>query len=258
MEKREHRRWKTEIALTVFGLVFGTVFGGIISFFSYREAIKQTELSQINSSPYFEISAVMDGDKQTGYVIENSGGYIQSANVTLKSVINTYVRNFGGDDFYFEFETLSKSYADLKDTDIVLDFHSGHFGMGNWEDWDQSLAGKLSNKLGDRDIRAAIYYLEFLELQYLDKNRGQHSEQYMIGIDESGKMLLWPVPPEFMAIADQINIDFSKDIDTYEKDFKKQVGTSGGGGASRWFGHEDAFVQNIVEILEAYIAEFNA
>ena len=232
-------------------------FGSYVSHLSYRETAKQTELSQINSSPYFEITAVMDGDKQTGYVIENSGGYIQSANVTLKSVINTYVRNFGGEDFYFEFQNLSKSYADLKDTDIVVDLHESNLGMKNWKNPDEGAAGEISKDLAERDIFANIYYMEFLELQYLDKNRELHNEQYMIGVNKSGELLLLPVPPEIALITNQINAEYSRDIETYENSFKRKVGSSGGASSPfRGTVTYDYFVYGVVETLENYKAEF--
>lgn len=236
-----------EIAISFFA---GIVVAGIATF----AAFKANDISMMNTAPYFSISPIVESGKQTGYLINNDGGYIQNASVTLKNYILVQVR-ISGEIFYFPYETIIRNYSDLEDNEIIIEFDDFSFGISNWNNGLYDIPSNIVQNLDFRNIDSYVYYVELLELRYLDINREVKNEQYFIVLNDETISISLATDEHI----DNIDIHTYSDVRGTVVDIDElatiQVGHSGTGGAGREFGRSTVFVSSVVDVIEEHIRD---
>ncbi|MBR4049854.1 MAG: hypothetical protein IKK09_05095 [Clostridia bacterium] len=240
--------------------VFIIGFSGVyISNQATKISKQQSDISMMNTPPYFEISSYNNEEKQIGYTITNIGGYIQSAQIVLKSIINVNIQNFGGEDFYFVYQTMKTDYSNLKDNEFIIEFKYSSFGLSNWEYNKTPIIQTLSTKFDEKDIWAFMSYMEYLEVRYIDITHEIHTEYYLIGENEDNTLFLSSLYEPNLEIEANNNIysDFAFCYNYNNIETKKKIGTTALGGSGRYLDAEYIFVKNICEVIDNYIEEIN-
>ena len=258
MNKLKELFKNTERLDLIVSFISGILIGSLSLYFVVQGnniAEKQSEISKINTTPYFQITDCVDSNVQVGYKINNIGGYIQNARITLKNIINISLQDYGGNDFYFPYQTITTKYADIKDGELAIYFNDYDFGINNWEYGRNQMVNKISVKLSDMDIHSLICYVEYLEIEYIDYNRDFNKECYLIGVNEDETSFLELV---HTGIEDEIkNANNSYIFSSAEKDdsiFKK-VGGSNMGGSGRGVDLDSIFINYVVDAIQNYVSE---
>lgn len=245
-------------SLEAIELIFTFISVIIIGFSSVYVSLKANDIAKMNTCPYFEIYTINKEDRQNGYKIINKGGYIQDAEITLKSIINVYVTNFGGENFNFIYEKLTETYSDLKDNEIIFEFGWKDFGINNWGYNNQGVIKMLSKELEAKLIISSINYMEILNIKYMDVNRIAHDEQYWVGINEDGTLFLSLISEDtknsiYASLIDRTD----KELVDYNDRTIIEIGNSGVLGAGRKYGTDYTFVLHIIETIDEYMKKID-
>lgn len=241
----------------VCAIISAIVIGGtgiFVSIYANSISKQQMEITKMNTNPYFEVA--MNKDEQSGYIIYNEGGYIQNATVTLKSFINVDVRNHGSKIFCFPYQVLVKHYDNLKNNDLVVDFENSHFGINDWDLYNQGLSDSMEKKFKKDNIMAIINYLEYMEIEYIDFNRIAHKEIYSIGYKDNEGLFLLPMPSASEEVIRLENPDgvFLKDFHFGDKDNTiRQIGNTQGVGGRGGNDVQAVFIADMVSKINEYI-----
>lgn len=258
MKERLHQIYENILKRKDFhDLVISFLSGILIGSFALFVSVRGNILSQNSMSPYFELSAKTDGSAQTGYIISNSGGYVQDATVTLQSIIHVHIADYTGTDFYFTYQSMALNCANLKNGDIVIDFGESEFGLLNWNYQENNVIALLTDELRESGVTSTVRYMEHLTLQYMDTNRTIQEEHYLIGKNEDGSVFLSLIP----ALLDETihsEIHESRILGTFESDdgTSVDVAYTGSYPGGRGQDLEKIYVSNIMDAVKAYLDDF--
>jgi len=248
----EERNYKLQKKIFVYSLL-GAIIGGLFTLFGVLISNKANILMEKNAEPYFQMSAIEENGETTVYHIVNTGGQIQGAMIILRSYIDIFEGFYTHDHYYFPCAEVAKTFSGQEGDIFSIDFTDTHFGIEEWTE-ENGMLKILKEKLDKANIETKIFYLETMEIQYIDAARNVVVEFYAIKEDESGKLNLYLLTTEYQdeiktLIPDGCDFQFRNNDGLCRK-----IGSTGLFGSTRGYSLEEHFCTSVVEKLQEEIS----